>query len=184
MTNEEREDYLEHHGILGMKWGVRRYQNKDGTLTAAGRKRYLNDDGSYNETAKKEIPTTAMNTTELKAAVDRLDLNRRYSDLTRSVKEQGRLSKLFSDVKKETLDGIQDTLKNKMVKALLTTVGVRKKMIEDMSPEELKDLIDDQSPTTPTLGFNDMAKLAKYKKNLQSIINGFSRNQRDDEDDD
>ena len=28
-----------HHGIKGQKWGVRRYQNKDGTLTSAGRKR-------------------------------------------------------------------------------------------------------------------------------------------------
>lgn len=34
------EDSLAHHGIKGMKWGVRRYQNKDGSLTAKGKKRY------------------------------------------------------------------------------------------------------------------------------------------------
>lgn len=33
-------NYLEHYGILGMKWGVRRYQNPDGSLTALGKSRY------------------------------------------------------------------------------------------------------------------------------------------------
>lgn len=35
----ESENYLAHHGIKGQKWGVRRFQNPDGTRTAAGKKR-------------------------------------------------------------------------------------------------------------------------------------------------
>ena len=33
--------YLAHHGIKGQKWGVRRFQNEDGSLTSSGKKRYL-----------------------------------------------------------------------------------------------------------------------------------------------
>ena len=34
---------LYHHGVEGMKWGIRRYQNEDGTLTEEGKKRYKAD---------------------------------------------------------------------------------------------------------------------------------------------
>ena len=46
------ENELYHWGIKGMKWGVRRYQNKDGTLTDAGKKRYdyEAEKGGYNQT--------------------------------------------------------------------------------------------------------------------------------------
>ena len=39
-----KNDELRHHGIKGMKWGVRRFQNKDGSLTPSGKKRYRDDD--------------------------------------------------------------------------------------------------------------------------------------------
>ena len=40
-------DELFHHGVKGQKWGVRRYQNEDGTLTAEGRRRFGNNLGAY-----------------------------------------------------------------------------------------------------------------------------------------
>jgi len=51
--------YLYHHGILGQKWGVRRFQNKDGSYTSAGKKRYSSgfDAKKYKEERKKYLIT-------------------------------------------------------------------------------------------------------------------------------
>lgn len=48
-------DYLQHYGIKGMKWGVRRFQNADGSLTAAGKKRY-GSEGSSERSSKERKP--------------------------------------------------------------------------------------------------------------------------------
>ena len=48
----DRESALQHHGILGMKWGVRRFQNKDGSLTKAGKSRYGRGKDLYREKAE------------------------------------------------------------------------------------------------------------------------------------
>ena len=47
------QNYLAHHGIPGMKWGVRRYQNEDGTLTDAGKARYAKSIARYKKNIAK-----------------------------------------------------------------------------------------------------------------------------------
>ena len=85
----ERE--LVHYGVKGMKWGILRYQNPDGTLTAAGkvrdrmtRKRNLKKaekilKGS-NKTVKRRL--SQITDEELQKAVNRLQLERTYKNLT------------------------------------------------------------------------------------------------------
>lgn len=85
------EDELYHWGIKGMKWGVRRYQNEDGTLTAAGKKRRK---ASYNDEVK------SMSTDELRRKVNRMYNEQRYIDLTKS--SSSRISKTADGVERAT----------------------------------------------------------------------------------
>lgn len=83
-------DELYHHGILGMKWGVRRYQNKDGSLTAAGRQRYSK---SYSDT-KSWDTASRVTDADLKAGSQKLSEEdyKRIADYDRFRKDCSKMS--------------------------------------------------------------------------------------------
>lgn len=106
-------DELYHHGTKGMRWGVRRYQNKDGSLTPAGKRRIKKE----TEALKKE-ETVLKNRKATKAKFDRLANKRK------SLEEQ-----------KKALDGEEK-------KKTTSDKPTAKKSLSEMSDDELRKAID------------------------------------------
>ena len=114
---------LLHYGIKGMKWGVRRYQNKDGTLTAAGEKRY-DRDKRENAAKKKENRIDLSEPDPKRWAKEDLERTKRTvdssSDLLKEMRklEQGTASKPTQ--KRMDLSGMSDKeMRDKINRELL-----------------------------------------------------------------
>lgn len=119
MENQE----LSHHGILGMKWGVRRYQNADGSLTPAGKRRQERQERKAEKKAqiraKKvaagEISAKDMTPEELRERVERLKLEKEYRTLIKDNKSYDGVSRFMDKFKDAAIDkvaehGVADTV--------------------------------------------------------------------------
>lgn len=141
---------LYHHGIKDMKWGIRRFQNKDGSLTPAGRSRYgekfknavknkVNDKLAERRRKKqneKELrerakPARSLTTEELNRRIERLTLEKRYKDLLKDVestsKGQKVVNKIFEDatenIGKQTVAYLMGTGVNTIAKKVFGASG-------------------------------------------------------------
>ena len=79
MDNNE----LYHYGVLGMKWGIRRYQNKDGTLTALGKKREKEDIHEDYKKVHDKKSVKYMSDAELQNRNKRLQMEKQYQNMTK-----------------------------------------------------------------------------------------------------
>ena len=76
-------DYLAHHGVKGMKWGIRRYQNEDGSLTTAGKRKYYNSDGSLTVAGAKRKRKQIISDAKQQYINEKARIKNKYSGLER-----------------------------------------------------------------------------------------------------
>lgn len=101
---ETPDEYLEHHGIIGQKWGVRRYQNKDGSLTSLGKKRMESADARTARASAKFKLDSAHNAEksikyDLRGKASKADRYDRLSKQQKSIADK--LDTNLSDLQRE-----------------------------------------------------------------------------------
>ena len=86
---------LQHHGIKGQKWGVRRFQNRDGTLTSAGKSRQLSGKSEQQKESENRKRYDARNRgtltdAQLRKKIERLQMEKQLRKLTEEEINPGR----------------------------------------------------------------------------------------------
>lgn len=159
-------DELYHHGILGMRWGIRRYQNKDGTLTSAGKKkrRMENQSNSKKEekvdSTPKKKSVNELSDTELRERINRLQMEKNYLDLEKQVS-----SLKPSEV--STGRKFVNHVWNKVVAPAATDAG--KKILTDWINKKGKDLLNLNESSEDSLDSlrKEVSKLKLKKQKIE-----------------
>lgn len=129
--------YLAHHGIKGQKWGIRRYQNPDGSLTAAGQKRYASAMEKQYKKYGSHIPEAVRK--------NRKEVNNKIMNEWASSKEAEKYYKASKDLDDALDKGVDikraiDKYDTAMINLDKKRIEVRDKYRDDYAKALIKDL--------------------------------------------
>lgn len=163
-------DYLVHHGIKGQRWGIRRFQKKDGTLTSAGKKRYKDSDKEQMKKTKEDSkpktkPVSQMTDDEIRAAVNRVKLEAEYRQYVEGPEQQSLLRK--------TLDFTKSTGKKVLLEP---TINAASKGMNSYLEKKVNEIITDKPKTIKQLKSMDVDKMSDNElKRLSDRLSNESR---------